>query len=156
MLRIIRLLSLAIGAFSLGYIAKPTEFKTVFVDVPGPVQYVTPVANRGVEVTTGMRWVNLEAEVPIFQVDNERAMQALAGTDAGFVMGMFTPDNPAIYVLGTWTMECEVSLHEYTHMLEAAMPDQAWRIRRCFHRLCSDKFRIDTLDLMPVLEAPKD
>lgn len=154
MLRIAFLSLALVCAFSLGRISKPEIVRTVHE--PGPVSYVMPQANRGAEITPGLRWLNMESAVPIFQVDNENGMRALIGYEgSGFVFGAYTHDpSEAIYILGTWTFECETALHEYTHMLEANMPDQAWRIRQCFHRLCSDRFRMDQTDLIPVLPDP--
>ncbi len=159
MLQLRRILSLVL-AFACGLLLHKTpDPEIVYRDVlvPGPTQLVLPLANRGVEVSPGLRWLNVEADVPIFQVDNEDRMRAIVGMqgdDPGFVMGAYTHESEAIYILGTWTFECETALHEYTHFLERSMPDQAWRIRKAFHRLCSDKFRMDSTDLVPELPEP--
>ncbi len=156
MLRLALKITTLTCAFALGYLAKPEKVR--IQNIPGPTQLVFPTANRGVEVQTGLRWVNLEAETPIFQVDNEQLIRAVAGItpdNPGFIEGLYTPPpNEAIYVLGTWDLSAETALHEFVHMLEANMPDQAWRIRKAFHKLCSDKFRIDSMDLQPELPAP--
>lgn len=115
-----------------------------------------PTANRGVEIQPGLRWINIEAEVPIFQVDNEITLLSILNErpENGFFMGAYTPQSEAIYVLGTWTMETETFGHELIHYLEHACPESAWKIRRAYHRLCSPKCRMDSMDLIPDLAEP--
>ncbi len=143
-------------AFALGWYCMPKRIVERVVTIHTPPQMILTVANQGVEISPRLRLMNLEADVPIFMVSDEEALRQLVDYKGdGFIQGAYCREPEAIYLLGTWSLDAETVIHEYTHMLEAEIPDQAWRIRKVFHRLCSDKFRIDSQDLEPVLPDPQ-
>ncbi len=99
--------------------------------------------------------VNPGAEVQIFVINSPSVFHVFTMIPMkyrGFVLGCFCPapygfPAPRIVILGHWSREMAVLLHEYTHLLEYMIPDKRREIREVFLKLVAKNFEIGYTDL---------
>ncbi len=103
----------------------------------------------------GVYLVNPGAEVRIYVIEDPalfNQFNSLPREWLGMVLGVFdyAPvgfPQPRIVLLGHWSKEIEVALHEYTHYMEYIIPDRRMEIRAAFHKLATTEFAIGAGDL---------
>ncbi len=103
----------------------------------------------------GVYLVNPGADVRIYVIEDTalfNQFNKLPKEWLGMVLGCFdyAPcgfPQPRMVLLGHWSKEIEVALHEYTHYLEYMIPDKRMEIRSAFHKLATPEFAIGAGDL---------
>lgn len=114
---------------------------------------VVPVKYTAEDVLKHIRVMNPGAEVLIYYIDDANLMHwfmQLPPEEAGYILGLFREMNTGekdITILGRWSREDGVLLHEFVHLLESEIPWAREEIRETFHKLTTPEFRIGALDL---------
>jgi hypothetical protein len=97
--------------------------------------------------------MNPGAEVLIYVIDDPAMFNwyfQLPAEEAGYILGLFREQQNGtkdIALLGTWSREVGVAMHEYQHLLEAELPWAREELREVFHKLTTPEFRIGSMDL---------
>ncbi len=113
----------------------------------------TPVKFTAEEVVSHVRVMNPGAKVLIYYIDDPIVFNWFLGLpdeDAGYILGLFREHQNGtkdIAVLGKWSREDGVLLHEFVHLLESEIPERREEIRRTFQKLFSPEFNLGAMDL---------
>lgn len=114
---------------------------------------IVPVKYTAEEVVKHIRVMNPGAEVLIYVIDDPEMFNwylQLPPEQAGYILGLFRQFNDGhmdIAILGKWSQETGVAMHELIHLLEAEIPERREEIRRTFQKLLTPEFRIGSIDL---------
>ncbi len=113
-----------------------------------------PVKYSAEDIVKHIRVMNPGAEVLVYVIDDPEMFNwyfHLPPDDAGYILGLFrSKDNgaaPDIALMGKWTYEEGVFVHEFVHYLEYMIPERRVEIRNAFHKLLTPEFRIGSQDL---------
>jgi hypothetical protein len=146
-MRFLLLLMLSVSSSIAGYGTELTPQTVAELMGLEPVQYTAE------EVVAHIRVMNPGAEVPIYYIDDPAIMHwcmHLPKEDVGYILGLFREHKDGakdITILGHWSREDGVLLHEFVHLLESEIPERREEIRRTFQKLFSPEFRIGSMDL---------
>ncbi len=105
------------------------------------------------EVVKHIRVMNPGAEVLVYVIDDPVMFNwffSLPPEEAGYILGLFRARDgmaPDMAILGHWSREMGVAMHELTHYYEQQIPWAREEIREAFHKLLTPEFRIGSMDL---------
>ncbi len=104
----------------------------------------------------GPKLVNPGAEVEIYAFKSITALQMWFQKPILGCYGENTETHKrVIYIAGPWTDTSHVLTHEFVHLLEDMIPEDAAKIRKVFQSMTTPDFRIGFQDLEPILPLYK-
>lgn len=137
-----------------GYTEEGSSIPATPLPTSEPVAITIPLQEVKPE-TPSIFLVNPGAEVLIYVINDPVLFQRFNNMPvelAGMILGCFQPivdafPHPRIVLLGHWSKEIEVAMHELCHYMEWQVPDRRCEIREAFRKLATPDFQILAGDL---------